>query len=325
MVYQKAVGLMLRFAVLAQRGGHRLALFARVGENEAFMTAGVFEDVAQTGVGGRWGCVGGGLGSCGRRGGRCGRRGTVGQQLVGLWTVVEEVLHGDAPACAGALYAGYHGAPTGVGAEKTAHHLRVADGGAEAYAPRLDTGHAAETLYQAEGLPAAVAAKKGVYLVDYHKAQVAEEMGYLAVALQQHGLKALWRNLQDAGGALHEFLLVRLRHVAMPVPHGYAALGADVVETHKLVVDEGFQRGDVQAADGAGRVFLHQRDDGEEGGLGLAGSRGGGEQHMTVGMENGVGGGGLDGAQLRPAALVHILLDGGGESVEDVLAHGVRW
>ena len=45
---------------------------------------------------------------------------------------------------------------------------------------------------------------------------------------------------------------------------------------------------------------------------------------MTVGMENGVGGRRLDGAQLCPAALIYILLDGGGEPVEDVLAHDVR-
>ena len=180
---------------------------------------------------------------------------------------------------------------------------------------------------QAERLPAAVAAHERVDLVDDHEAQVAKEVGDGAVAVQQHGLERLGRDLQDARGVLEQAMLVRLGHVAVPVPHGDVRLGAEVVQAHELVVDEGLERAHVERSHRGGRVLVKEREDGEEGRLGLARGRRGREQHVVVGVEDGLAGSHLDGAQRLPLVLVDEVLHERGIAIKDVhehLAHGLK-
>ena len=112
-------------------------------------------------------------------------------------------------------------------------------------------------------------------LVNDYKAQVAEERWYLRVAVHEHGFKTLRCDLQDARRMTHEFFLLFLRYIAVPVPNLYATLTTDVVESHKLVVDERLQRCDVQTTNESRRLLLQERDDREESRLGLTRSRGG--------------------------------------------------
>ena len=102
----------------------------------------------------------------------------------------------------------------------------------------------------------------------------------------------------------------------MPVPHRDSRLVAQLVEPEKLVVDEGLQRADINTADGFGHILGKQGDDGEKGGLGLAGGGGGGEQHIVVGVENGIRRGNLNGTEAFPVVPVDIVLHKGGIAVK---------
>lgn len=104
----------------------------------------------------------------------------------------------------------------------------------------------------------------------------------------------------------------------MPVPYFHSALTTDVVESYKLVVDKGFQRSNINAADGGRRLFLHQCDDGEEGCLRLSRGCGGRQQHVGTGVENGIPCCSLYGAELLPPFLIDVPLDSGGVPGEDV-------
>lgn len=132
------------------------------------------------------------------------------------------------------------------------------------------------------------------------------------MTMQEHRLKTLRRNLQYARWPTQELLLLFLRHVAMPMIHGYVALAADVVETRELVVDKGLERRYVETAHCGRRILLQERDDGEKRRLRLARCRGRGKQDIGIGIENGIAGCGLDSAELAPALRVDITLDGRG-------------
>ena len=67
--------------------------------------------------------------------------------------------------------------------------LRVADGGRKTDATGVDARHAREPLDEAERLPAAVAAQKGMDLVDHHEAEVAEEPGHGRMLVHEERLE----------------------------------------------------------------------------------------------------------------------------------------
>jgi hypothetical protein len=119
-------------------------------------------------------------------------------------------------------------------------------------------------------LPATVATQERVNLVDHNKAQVAKDAWDVVVAVEEHGLERLRRDLEDARGVLEHLGLVRLGDVTMPVPHRDVRLGAEVLETQELVVYQCLERSDVHAAHRGRRVLPELRQYGEEGSLGLA-------------------------------------------------------
>ena len=119
MVDQEAIRLVARLAIAAQCGRDRLTLLAGVGKDEALATARMLEDVGQSGVGHHRRCVRG-LFVNGKQVCRAVRhfyrrlRRRIGRRLIRigrLLTVIEEVLHGEAPLDRRALYAGNDGAP----------------------------------------------------------------------------------------------------------------------------------------------------------------------------------------------------------------------
>ena len=241
-----------------------------------------------------------------------------GRRVGSLFPIVEEVCHRDPPFRSQCLDTWYDRAAPCPGGQEVAHHLQVANRGREPHAPRNDTSQSLQPLQETERLTTTIATKKGVDLVDDHKAQVTEERRYLRVAVHEHGFKTLRRDLQDARRMSHQLFLLFLRHVAVPVPDLHATFAADVVEPHKLVVDEGFQRCDIQTADGSRWLLLQQRDDREESRLGLARRRGGREQDIGLGVEDGIARRSLDGAERLPALFIDIVLDGRRISCEDV-------
>ena len=68
--------------------------------------------------------------------------------------------------------------------EQLADGLRVADRRREPYATRVASRHARKALEQAERLPPAISAQKGVDLVDDHESQVTKETGNRRMTMQ---------------------------------------------------------------------------------------------------------------------------------------------
>ena len=155
-----------------------------------------------------------------------------------------------------------------------------------------------------------------MHLVNDHKPQVAEQLRNGRVLVQKQRFQGLRRNLKNAGGVLHELRLMALGNVPVPVPHRDIRLGAQVVQPGKLVVDQRFQGADVNAAHAGGHILGKQGDDGKERRFRLAGSRGGGKQHIFVRVENGVRRRDLNRAQIFPVVPVDIFLHEGRVSVK---------
>ena len=63
--------------------------------------------------------------------------------------------------------------------------------------------------------------------------------------------------LEDAGRFFEEVAFGRFGGVAVPTSYGDVSLFANGGEAVVLVVDEGFQWGDVQDANSCGRIFVH--------------------------------------------------------------------
>ena len=106
----------------------------------------------------------------------------------------------------------------------------------------------------------------------------------------------------------------------MPVPDGDARLLAEVVQAEELVVDERLERTDIERADARGRVFVQERENGEEGGLGLTLGSGCREQHVLIGIEDGVGRRHLDAAEALPIVFIDEVLHERRKAIESV--HG---
>ena len=230
------------------------------------------------------------------------------------------MLHGDAPYAARFLKTGDNAVTSRSLREKSARALGVADGGRKANTAGLYARHARKALNKAERLPATVAAHERMDLVDDHIAQVAKHARDRHVLMDQERLERLGRNLQDAARFFDQLSLVRLRDVAMPVPDRDIGLFAEVVEANELVVDECFEGTNVEGAHARGRVLPKLGQDGKEGRLGFAGSRGCRQEYVVLRVKDGVCRRNLDRTQTLPIVGVDEVLDKRGISVKGV--HG---
>ena len=85
---------------------------------------------------------------------------------------------------------------------------------------------------------------------------------------------------------------------------GNAGLVAQLGDAPELVVDEGFERRDIDDADGLGHIVAELRKNGEKRRLCLAGSGLGRQQEVVLRMKEDIGGGDLDFAEMIPAAAI---------------------
>lgn len=157
-------------------------------------------------------------------------------------------------------------------------------------------------------------------LIDDYIAQVAKHARDRHVLMDQERLERLGRNLQDTARFFDELSLARLRDIAMPVPDRDIGLFAQVVEADELVVDERFEGANVEGAHACGRVLPKLGQDGKEGRLGFAGSRGCRQEHIVLRVKDGICRRNLDGAQALPIVGVDEVLDKRGVAVKGV--HG---
>ena len=109
----------------------------------------------------------------------------------------------------------------------------------------------------------------------------------------------------------------------MPVPDGDIGFFAQVVEADELVVDERFEGANVEGAHACGRVLPKLGQDGKEGCLGFAGSRGCRQEHIVLCVEDGICRRNLDRAQALPIVGVDEVLDKRGVAVKGV--HGASF
>ena len=109
----------------------------------------------------------------------------------------------------------------------------------------------------------------------------------------------------------------------MPVPDGDIGLFAEVVEADELIIDERFEGADVEGAHARGRVLPKLGQDGKEGCLGFAGSRGCCQEHIILRVKDGISCRNLDRAQALPIVGVDEVLDKRGVAVKGV--HGASF
>ena len=141
--------------------------------------------------------------------------------------------------------------------------------------------------------------------------------------MDQERLERLGRNLQDTARLFDELCLVRLRNVAMPVPDGDGGFFAQVIETDELIIDECFEGANIEGPNACGRVLPKLGQDGKEGRLGFAGSRGCRQEHIVLRVKDGICRRNLDRAQALPIVGVDEVLDKWGVAVKGV--HGASF
>ena len=109
----------------------------------------------------------------------------------------------------------------------------------------------------------------------------------------------------------------------MPVPDGEVGFFAQVIETDELIIDERFEGANVEGAHARGRVLPKLGQDGKEGCLGFAGSRGCRQEHIILRVKDGISCRNLDRAQALPIVGVDEVLDKRGVAVKGV--HGASF
>ena len=153
-------------------------------------------------------------------------------------------------------------------------------------------------------------------LVNHDEAQIAKEPWDRHVTMQEQRLKRLRRDLQDARRSLHQPRLMRLPHIPVPVPNGDVRPVAKLCQALELIVDEGFQRSNVDTADGGRRVLVKERDNRKKRRLGLAGCGRCRQEHMIVRPKDRLRRRNLDAAQTLPLLPVYIVAHKGCIAVE---------
>ena len=68
--------------------------------------------------------------------------------------------------------------------------------------------------------------------------------------VHQHTFEGFGCDLQNARGIFQQFIFVRGGDIAVPMKDGNAAVTQERVDALKLVIDEAFQRRDIEDLDG---------------------------------------------------------------------------
>ena len=166
-----------------------------------------------------------------------------------------------------------------------------------------------------------------MHFVDDDEAEISEQAADFRVTAEHERLQRLRRDLQNARRVLQKLSLVRLRHIAVPVPHRNIRLFAEVIEPGKLIIDERFQRSYVQSSDRRRRILGQKRENRKKCRLRLSRCGRSAEQQIIVGIENGVGCRRLNGAQRLPVIPVYKILNKRCkpcENIHDIISNR-RW
>ena len=135
---EETVGFVVQLAVMAQRGGHHLAFFPGIDENQTLFTPGMLEDIPDAGV-----CIGRGVvGFFFQHGQRV--RNLLILRSLGVLDV--EMLHAQPPFAALGIDFRDDGLPPRAQGQKFAGSLRVADGGGQSDAPGIDPRNPGQPL-----------------------------------------------------------------------------------------------------------------------------------------------------------------------------------
>lgn len=120
--------------------------------------------------------------------------------------------------------------------------------------------HPRDPRQLAQHLNAAVRAHEGMNFIDNDEAQIMEQGRNRIRAVHQQALQRFRGNLQHSRRVLHKLGLVRLRHIAMPVPDRNVPFTQQIVQPRELVIDQRLQRRDIQDAYRGRRTFIQLRE-----------------------------------------------------------------
>ena len=190
----------------------------------------------------------------------------------------EEMLHAEPPAdlLRGDVCDG--GVPSACRTEPIRRALHIADGGGQSDPAGRYAGSLAKSGKLTEDLVAAVGAGQGVDFVDDDVAEIPEDAHEVAVAVDEHSLQRFRCDLQYPARVFHEPVLLGRGDVSVPVRDGDTGLVAQFGNAAELVVDEGFEGGDIDDPDGLRHIVVELRENGKERRLGFPGRGLGGQQ-----------------------------------------------
>ncbi|MNV05518.1 hypothetical protein D3C71_958590 [compost metagenome] len=121
----------------------------------------------------------------------------------------------------------------------------VTQGGREAHSRYFAAQNILDAVHQGLKLLPPLRPDKRMQLIDHKKCGHLKHRRDGRPSIAQQCLEGLWSDEQDSVPLLQELGLGRRTNIAMPRPHGDIQLLAELVEPTKLVVDEGFERTDV--------------------------------------------------------------------------------
>ena len=88
-----------------------------------------------------------------------------------------------------------------------------------------------------------------MHLVNNDETQIGEQLYHIAVPIFQQCFERLRRSLHNSLRLFQRFAFLRLTCLAMPLPDRNVRVFQQFFEPHKLVIDQGFERTDVENAD----------------------------------------------------------------------------
>ena len=106
--------------------------------------------------------------------------------------------------------------------------------------------------------------------IDHDEAQIPEQARQVMMTPDEHGFHRFGRDLQDALRFRQEALFFRGIDIAMPALHRDFGLCQEIAESRKLIVEQRFERTDVDRPDGGRGVVLQFGQDRQKRGFGLA-------------------------------------------------------
>ena len=197
----------------------------------------------------------------------------------------------------------------------------IANGGGQTDPTGLIADEAGDPGDLAQDLVAPIRARQGVDLVDDDVFQIPEQADHIIPPAHQHALQGFRGDLQYAPRCAEHLFLVGAGHIPVPVEDGDVRLVGQFRDSPKLIVDQAFQRGDVQHGNAGGVVLVDLGEDGKESRLRLAGRRGGGDQEIMIRVEDHFCRCDLHVMQLLPAPGVDELPDEGGKRIKYGVGH----